>query len=67
MSEKEVYEPIDPDLRERAYELRGWALNRIAHCRREEEKFGASGVAIDASTERRALQAVLRILFNQGD
>lgn len=56
----------------RVCELRAWANSRIAHCRKEELKFGrridgrggngATQVAIEAATERRALQAVLRIL-----
>lgn len=43
-------------------DLVAWARSRIEHCRREEAKFGAGSVAIDAATERRALQAVLRTL-----
>lgn len=46
----------------RSSELATWARNRIAHCRREEAKFGAGSVAIEAALERRTLQAVLGIL-----
>lgn len=47
---------------ERVGELRAWANSRIEWCRREEQKFGAGNIGIEAATERRALQAVLRIL-----
>ena len=50
------------DLQDRVDDLVAWARSRIEHCRREEAKFGAGSVAIDAATERRALQAVLRTL-----
>ena len=50
-----------PDLQDRVDELVVWARSRIEHCRREEQKFGAGSVAIDASQERRTLEAVLRI------
>jgi hypothetical protein len=49
-------------LSERVAELRAWANSRIAHCREQERKFGAGSIAIEASTERRALQAALSIL-----
>lgn len=50
-------------LERRVRELRNWATSRIKWCRREEQKFGGkSNIAIEAATERRALQAVLRIL-----
>lgn len=51
--------------------LRGWALSRIAECRRQEEKFcgawehrekhslGPPQALVEAWTERRALQAAL--------
>lgn len=47
---------------ERLQDLRYWARSRIDHCRREEAKFGAAWTAVEASVERRALEAVLRIL-----
>lgn len=50
------------DLKERVSEVRAWATSRIGQCRREELKFGAGTISIEASIERRALQAVLRIL-----
>src|SRR3990167_7060973 len=55
-------------------ELRDWASSRIEHCRREEAKFAEAWVIrplhptgppqalVEAWTERRALEAVLRIL-----
>lgn len=44
-------------------ELRAWARSRIDHCRREEAKFSVSSLAgIEATTERRALTAVLNLL-----
>jgi hypothetical protein len=50
----------DPEkLEERIQSVVTWAKNRIEHCRGLEAKFGARGVSIEASTERRALQAVL--------
>jgi hypothetical protein len=52
---------------DRVAELRAWAQNRIDWCRYEERKFGASSAAIEAATERRSLQAVLRILDGEGD
>jgi hypothetical protein len=52
-------------LRERVDECCAWARSRIAACRAEEQKFGAGDVAVEASTERRALQAVLRILTGE--
>ncbi len=54
-----------PDLQDRVDELVVWARSRIEHCRREEQKFGAGSVAIDASQERRTLEAVLRILHQE--
>lgn len=49
-------------LSDRVADLRAWAIERIEQCRREERKFGANNIAIEAASERRALQAVLRIL-----
>lgn len=44
-------------------ELRAWAKSRIDHCRRLEEKFSVGSMAeIEATTERRALTAVLNLL-----
>jgi hypothetical protein len=50
------------DLADRVIELRAWANNRIEECRRQEQKFGAGTVSIEAAQERMTLQAVLRIL-----
>lgn len=47
---------------ERLRELITWAESRIEWCRREEQKFGAGSVAIEAAQERRTLKAVLKIL-----
>lgn len=52
-----------PTLADRADELRAWARSRIGHCRDVEARFDSrSQSMIEAATERRALQAVLRIL-----
>lgn len=51
----------------RVSELRAWAGSRIRHCREQEAKFGAGSVSIEASVERRALQAVLGILDADGE
>lgn len=50
------------DIDECVEELRLWAGSRIEWCRKEEQKFGASNLAIQAATERRALMTVLEIL-----
>lgn len=58
------------DLRDRVDDMRAWALNRIEWCQREEAKFSSGefvrhppgAIALEAATERRALQAVLRQL-----
>lgn len=47
---------------ERVHEVRGWALSRIEQCRMDEAKHGTGMCAIEAAAERRALQAVLRML-----
>ena len=47
---------------ERAADLRAWAERRIEWCRRDEAKFGYGNIAIEAATERRALETALRIL-----
>jgi hypothetical protein len=47
---------------ERVADLVAWARSRIVHCRQQEAKFGSGDVAIEASVERRALQAVLAML-----
>lgn len=52
-------------LLERVKSLRAWARSRIDLCRREEQKFGAGSISIEAATERRALQAALRILSGE--
>lgn len=49
-------------LQDRVDELRGWALNRIHWCRREENKFGSSDTSIRAAQERITLMAVCKIL-----
>lgn len=61
------------ELTDRVSELRAWAESRIRVCREQEQKFGSvhSGVRghgppqalIEAWTERRALEAVIAILF----
>jgi len=64
-----------PNLRERVDELLVWARARIDQCRREEHKFmtapksalHVSVVVLEAATERRALQAVLRMLEGNDD
>lgn len=43
-------------------DLYQWACARIRQCRRDEHAFGAAHPAIEAATERRALQTVLRML-----
>jgi hypothetical protein len=65
---------VSDDLHERVAEVRAWARVRIAHCRREEDKFarlnwhdqprtaGCPSSVLEAATERRALQAVLNML-----
>lgn len=50
------------DLRERVADMRAWAESRIRLCQREELKFGSGRISLEAATERRALQAVLRQL-----
>lgn len=58
----------DETLQDRVEEVFDWARSRIRQCRREELKFGrvldsgARQVCVEAATERRALQVVLRIL-----
>ena len=47
---------------ERVADLVAWARSRIVHCRQQEAKFGSGDVSIEASVERRALQAVLAML-----
>lgn len=66
--------PLD----DRVKELREWATSRIEECRRQEEKFGGAlwlrvksrtqppQALVEAWTERRALQAALRILEDEG-
>lgn len=57
---------------ERIHELRAWARSRIEQCRRDEDKFarvsnprrGPAQALIEASQERRTLQAVLNIIGN---
>lgn len=50
-------------LPERIDALRAWARSRIAHCRDVEARFDVrSQSMIEAVTERRALQTVLRML-----
>lgn len=64
----------------RVRELRAWAASRITACREQENKFSLAGrlrpgrrvstspvpqTVIEAWTERRALQAVLRILDDE--
>lgn len=52
-----------PDLRDRVDDVRAWARSRIAQCRDVEARFDVrSQSTIEAATERRALQSVLRIL-----
>lgn len=63
------------EMLERVLELRAWAKSRIEQCRRDEAKFCATEVrqrvktrrgpaqaAVEAWTERRALETVLCIL-----
>lgn len=52
----------DDTLRDRVDSVRAWARSRIEQCKRDEAKFGAGSVSIEASIERRALQAVLTML-----
>lgn len=47
---------------ERVRETIEWAESRIRQCRRDEAKHGSGSVSIEASFERRTLQAVLRML-----
>lgn len=50
-------------LRARVDDVRAWARSRIDHCRDVEARFDVrSQSMIEAVTERRALQAVLRML-----
>lgn len=46
-------------IRNAAFALQGHARERIEQCRRDEQKFGAGAVAIEASIERRTWQAAL--------
>lgn len=70
VSEATMSEILDQrdELRERVRVAQAWALSRIEHCRREEAKFAAattsakSSVMVEAATERRALQAMLKML-----
>lgn len=48
-------------LQARCINLRCWARSRIDHCRSEEEKHRPTRI-IAFETERRALEAVLRLL-----
>lgn len=52
---------------ERVADTLAWARSRIEWCRREEAKFGAGSIAIEAATERRALVAVVRMLTGRDD
>lgn len=50
-------------LRDRVSDVRAWARSRIAHCRDVEARFDTRSQSIvEAWTERRALEAVLRML-----
>ena len=50
-------------LRDRVDNVRAWARSRIDHCRDVEARFDPrSQSVIEAVTERRALQTVLRML-----
>lgn len=62
-----VLRETDDAYRSRAIDMRAWALSRIEWCRREEAKFGAGNIAIEASTERRALEAVMRQLDDDSE
>ena len=63
---------VHAELTERIADLRAWARSRIEQCRQTEQKFCANltfkrnaqypQTAIEAWTERRALEAVLRML-----
>lgn len=53
---------MNGSLEERLDDLRLWATVRIEWCRTEELKRGSS--RFEAATERRALQTVLRILWD---
>jgi hypothetical protein len=49
-----------------ANDLRTWAASRIRHCRTHEQKFSPqSDAMIEAYTERRTLEAALRILSGE--
>ena len=62
-------------LEDRVGDTQDWARSRIATCRAAEAKFGAAWsidrhgppqALVEAWTERRALEAVLRMLANEG-
>ena len=62
---------VSTQIQDRVDEMVMWARNRIEHCRREEQKFSnlrrvskysGARIATEAATERRALQAVLRMI-----
>lgn len=55
------------DLIERVTEVRAWAHNRIRHCREVENRFGGNRASAEETAERRALEAVLRILDGSDD
>lgn len=57
----------DADLRDRVDDLRAWARSRIAQCRRDEQKFGAERLAIEAAQERMTLLAVWKTLGFKGE